>query len=843
MVRNMSLITTLFAFMLLAQVANVHADDQPAQPTEPSKASTAATQNRFDPKLSPAVHVNSTGLENSYGSRKSSSAANRLRSVRETPLLQLTSPKVKPKKEAAPKKTTENPSSRRLKKADTPAEAPKTITKQPAKVAAIPKRADAASRLTSVMTRRGQAEPTLALPPAKVPAPQFSAVEASPTPTSSRKASPVATIPAGQADFVAELATPVLATPELATPGNDAPALANPPAIVTTPIEQPVRQPVRTAALPKTPVRPEPMTLSAGTTESPVQAPARSADTANRVTNEAPMRGNFNELSMPTPETSAQRRPQPTRRPQLRKSATAQTANPMAAETPRANPKRPTSKTDVKNDTTPEDMLLSNRSPILVVRTHGQTKIRVGRPATYYVTAANKGDMAAQDVVVNVNVPNWAELTRNESSAGAVRIEPDLHGDNVLHWTIRDLEPGASQRLRIDLVPRTSRPLELGVTWNLKSVSAMAQIEVEEPKLRLSVVGPGDIRYGDTKLYSITVSNPGTGDAENVILQLLPMNGAGGTAGERELGSLKAGTQRTVEVELTARQAGDLAIRAQAIADGGLRADGEQPVRVRRPNLVVQAVGPKKRYAGTPARYTLKITNNGDATARDVVASAGLPMGAQFVKSSKNGAYDKNRNLVQWSVGTLRPGAQQIVEVIAVLNGSGESRMDARASAKIDQLSATDSVATKVEALADLRLTVVDPVGPVPLGTEVTYEVIIENRGTKAANDINVVGYFSEGIEPVSVKGWQGKVGVGEVALESIPQVSPGQRLVIKVIAEASRSGNHVFRAELDSNDPSTKTKLAVEEWTVFHADSEPLLDTPIQQADQDAVEPAPVIR
>ena len=132
------------------------------------------------------------------------------------------------------------------------------------------------------------------------------------------------------------------------------------------------------------------------------------------------------------------------------------------------------------------------------------------------------------------------------------------------------------------------------MTWKLKSVSAMAQIEVEEPKLRMSVVGPADIRFGDTKLYSITVSNPGTGDAENVMLQLLPMNGGSGTAGERELGTLKAGTQRTVEVELTARQAGDLAIRALALADGGLRAEGNQPVRVRRPNLVVKAIGPEK---------------------------------------------------------------------------------------------------------------------------------------------------------------------------------------------------------------------------------------------------------
>ena len=45
-----------------------------------------------------------------------------------------------------------------------------------------------------------------------------------------------------------------------------------------------------------------------------------------------------------------------------------------------------------------------------------------------------------------------------------------------------------------------------------------------------------------------------------------------------------------------------------------------------------------------------------------------------------------------------------------------------------------------------------------------------------------------------------------------------------------------MFRAELDSDDPETKTKLAVEEWTVFHEDSDMQTgadDDLIQQAEK----------
>ena len=79
MVRMTTILCMLFSFALVAHAA----DDQ---------KKSEQTEKRVDTQLSPAVHVNSTGLENSYGSGSPAGAVNRLRSVRETPLLQLTAP-------------------------------------------------------------------------------------------------------------------------------------------------------------------------------------------------------------------------------------------------------------------------------------------------------------------------------------------------------------------------------------------------------------------------------------------------------------------------------------------------------------------------------------------------------------------------------------------------------------------------------------------------------------------------------------------------------------------------------------------------------------------------------
>ncbi len=108
--------------------------------------------------------------------------------------------------------------------------------------------------------------------------------------------------------------------------------------------------------------------------------------------------------------------------------------------------------------------------------------------------------------------------------------------------------------------------------------------------------------------------------------------------------------------------------------------------------------------------------------------------------------------------------------------------------------------------------------------------------GTRAAEGVQVYGYFSKGIEPVIIRGWRGSVNEGEVTLERIPRLAAGQEMIVKISAQAHRPGDHVFRAEVECGDP--ETKLAVEEWTRFYG--EPDLDTPETHVTADASQLSP---
>ena len=121
--------------------------------------------------------------------------------------------------------------------------------------------------------------------------------------------------------------------------------------------------------------------------------------------------------------------------------------------------------------------------------------------------------------------------------------------------------------------------------------------------------------------------------------------------------------------------------------------------------------------------------------------------------------------------------------------------------------------------MADLKLYVNDPKGAIAVGESSVYEVRVENRGTKAAEMVQVVGYFSDGIEPTTIRGVRGEVATGQVVLDPIDSIEAGQQVVFQIYAKALRPGNHVFRAELQCNAP--ETRLAAEEWTKYYGNGD----------------------
>jgi uncharacterized repeat protein (TIGR01451 family) len=305
-----------------------------------------------------------------------------------------------------------------------------------------------------------------------------------------------------------------------------------------------------------------------------------------------------------------------------------------------------------------------------------------------------------------------------------------------------------------------------------------------------------------------------------VKIELLPPGGGQETVTSHQIGNLAPGDSQTVEVELTAREAGKLSVKAIASAEGGLTCDSAKEIFCRKPELEVDWRGPATKYAGTMATYFVRVRNPGTASAEDVTVHAILPDGAEFTSASDGQLYDAEHHEVAWHVGTLSPGDDNYMELKCVLKSPGANRVRIAASTAKGDLTDNKAAETNVIAIADLKLDVSDPSGPVAVGTPTVYEIHIHNRGASAAKDVNAVALFSEGIEPEQAEGAMYSVSDGRVTFRTIDELAAGRDIVLRIRAHASQPGTHVFRAEVICKD--LEIKLAAEETTRFYADDLP---------------------
>lgn len=449
--------------------------------------------------------------------------------------------------------------------------------------------------------------------------------------------------------------------------------------------------------------------------------------------------------------------------------------------------------------------LLNSVGPQIRVQTDGPRSVMAGKPAEYNITVTNAGNVAANEIYVRVSLPAWVEVQADNVSSGTTQTQAEAPGQQKLVWTIDQVEPKSQQTLKLFVRATANRPFDLMVDWTLRPISAVAQIEVQQPRLEMAVFGPKNVLFGDSAVYTIQLTNPGSGDAENVALEF----SYGARRLEKKLiGTIAPGEQNEINVELTAQQAGQLRVAAVATADGGLKAEANEDILVRRAELEVGVIGSSLKFAGGVATYKVRVKNIGNATANGVSASIVLPPGAKLV-----GAQNADSGTLLQDVGALLPGAERIIGIQCQLMMPGENRIDAVVKGD-GGLEKSASITTRVEALADLKLTVSDPRGPTALGADAVYEVHIINRGTKAAERIKVVAQFSEGVEPVEANGGAADVVPGQVLFHPISRIEPGDELVLKIVAKADKVGNHRFRAELTAGDP--ETRLIAEETTYF---------------------------
>ena len=306
-------------------------------------------------------------------------------------------------------------------------------------------------------------------------------------------------------------------------------------------------------------------------------------------------------------------------------------------------------------------------------------------------------------------------------------------------------------------------------TGVLRGDTAQALTTVStEANLSLTKTDNVDPAVAGTNLtYTLTVTNGGPSDAQNVVVtDTLP---AGvtlvSTSGCAEdpmgvptctLGTLAGGgnDSYTVTVAIDPGTLGTITNSAQVTTDTddpGFENDfaDEDTLVIAETDLSVSKVASDDpATAGANLTYTLTVANAGPSNASGVVLTDTLPADTGFV-SSPDGCVEGPVGTVTCNVGGLAAGANTTRDIVVLVNADvlGTISNNVVVTGTPDPNAANDSFAldTTVEAAASLALTKSDDPDPVVAGGTLTYGLSVLNNGPSVAGGTMVYDLLPDG--------------------------------------------------------------------------------------------------
>ncbi len=426
------------------------------------------------------------------------------------------------------------------------------------------------------------------------------------------------------------------------------------------------------------------------------------------------------------------------------------------------------------------------------------------------------GEVAVTSTITNVGKVESRSMTLTSSMPEGlqyIRSQPPAFVDGRnLTWTFGQLPAG--QAHTVQTVFKALRPGQVVsnaavVTEEGLRDEKQTTITITTAALKVAITGPPTGAVGAPVNLQLAISNPGNGPLSDVRLA------AALDPGLEEQGNPQVGTlnlvvgslapqeTKNVPLVLMPRKMGPLGTTVTATAEGNLRDQARHVINVQQPQMTLAIDGPKTKYVGRPAEWTLRLANSGDVPLNNVVVRDRLPPELVFVSATQQGQLAGDE--VVWNVGTLQPREQRQLQVT--------TRCQNLARSAVQQALATADPGLRVDAQASLeilgipalRLELGDQGDPVALGQRVTYTIDITNTGSLPANELELKAILPNELKLVRVQGPSAeRVNGQEIVFGKVNDVKEGQALKYTIEAEAIKPGDVRFRVELRSQTLQT---------------------------------------
>ena len=397
-----------------------------------------------------------------------------------------------------------------------------------------------------------------------------------------------------------------------------------------------------------------------------------------------------------------------------------------------------------------------------------------GDTVTYTVVVTNDGVGDAKQVVVRDTLDKGLKFIK---ATGTYTWDGD---SRTITWIV-DLAKGESQTFYVTAVADEYGVLTNNVTVGDNTASADVTVPEITPDKIVDITNPN---FGDAVTYTVTVTNNGIWDANNVVVKDVLGEGLKFVSATGEY--TWDGDSRTVTwvVDLANGKSQTFYVTAVVESYGVLTNDVTVGDKSASADVTVPEIIPDKTVNitnpnfGDKVEYTITVSNNGVGDAKQVVVVDTLNEGLTFVSASDNGVWDPVKRTVTWTVD-LAKGEFKVFNLIATVSAYGNILN----TVVVGDKSSSVNIAVP-EIIPGKSVDVENP----NFGDTVTYTVTVTNNGIVDAKNVVVVDHLDKGLKYVG----SSNNGVYDAATHTVTwivDIDAGSSIDLTVTAVADEYG------------------------------------------------------
>jgi uncharacterized repeat protein (TIGR01451 family) len=440
-----------------------------------------------------------------------------------------------------------------------------------------------------------------------------------------------------------------------------------------------------------------------------------------------------------------------------------------------------------------------------------------GTPMSWLVTVTNPGPSTSENVIVTELAPSAFAVTALAPSQGTCV--------GVASCLLGTIPVGASARVRVTgtIDPAAAAAtMTNGVSVDTDEipapVAASGAVDVtRSASLNLAkVAAPDSARAGERFTWTLTVTNEGPSTSENVVVTDDIPSALLTPAVTPSIGTYDAGTDRwtvgtllvgqSVTMTITGRLdpayvaadiVNDASLTSTTPNPGDATATATTPVVVEADVRVTKRIVTDPLVAGRPVQWAIDVTNDGPATAVDVVVTDSLPgtvTGGSLSIDPSEGSCVGLACLVL----TLQPGQTVTISVngdlvaTAALGSTVSNAASVSSSTPDPDISnnAAAALPATVTTAADLTVEKVAVTDPIVAGADVTWTITVNNVGPSAALGVRVDDLLPAELVATSVV-LTSLVGTCDATGCDLGTLDPGASVVISLTGAVASDAPH----------------------------------------------------